>query len=194
MNLGQFILFGALNLVRRTQLKIPHDPSEIIALVDKDDKVIGSATRREVHTKGLLHRETCVYILGTKKGLYLQKRADNGFWDHPVGGHFPKEQDYGEAAVREIYEELGLKVKENELEELGKENISNKEKTNNRFVKVFMLKKDIDQNELRLDAGEVAEVRLFSKRELEKLINEEKGITGSAKKLIKKYFLEKMIE
>jgi len=172
--------------------KIPHDPNEIVAIVDDKDKVIGSATRKEVHDKGILHRESYTYILDGSSRIYLQKRADNGRWDHTVGGHFPKEQDYHEAAVREIFEELGIKVKADELAEIGKERLSNKEKTNNRFVKIFELKKNILQSELNLDRGEVAELRLFSKKEIETLLAAKGDMTGSAKKLVKKYFLKKL--
>ena len=96
-------------------MKIAHDPNEIIAVVDENDKVIGEATRKEIHQNGLIHRETAVYIINSNNHVLIQRRADNHLWDTTCSGHFPVNQSYLDAAVRETKEELGLNIKKNIL-------------------------------------------------------------------------------
>jgi len=87
---------------------------EIFDLVNKEDKVIGQATREEVHgNPALLHRVVHVLVFNREGSLYLQKRAMDkdvqpGKWDTSVGGHVNQGEDYFEAALREMKEELGI--------------------------------------------------------------------------------------
>ena len=83
-----------IDLILNFMRNIPHNPEEIIALVDENDNVIGGATRGEVHKKGLLHREVYIYIVNSKGQVLLQKRKDVHLWDHSASGHFPKKQNY----------------------------------------------------------------------------------------------------
>ena len=87
---------------------------EIFDLVDDDDRVIGRATRNEVHgNPKLLHRVVHVLVFDSLGRLYLQKRADDkdvqpGKWDTSVGGHVDAGEDRETAALRELSEELGI--------------------------------------------------------------------------------------
>jgi isopentenyl-diphosphate delta-isomerase type 1 len=87
---------------------------EIFAVVDKDDQVIGKAKRNEVHgNPDLIHRVSHVLVFNTQGDLFLQKRSSNkdvqpGMWDTSVGGHVDLGEDYHQAALREIKEELGF--------------------------------------------------------------------------------------
>ena len=104
-------------------IKIPHDPNEIIAVVDENDIVIGETTRGEAHQRGILHREVYTYLINSKKEVLLQKRLDDHFWDHSSSGHFPKDQDYLEAAQREFEEELGIRLETNNFYCVGLERL-----------------------------------------------------------------------
>ncbi|MBI5635834.1 NUDIX domain-containing protein [Candidatus Micrarchaeota archaeon] len=99
--------------------KIPHDPNELLSVIDGDNREIRRATRREVHENFLLHREVYAYLINSKKQLLLQQRSDNNLWDHAVGGHFPFNQNYLQAAQREFQEELGVNLGEKEFSLLG---------------------------------------------------------------------------
>ena len=69
------------------------------------------------HHKDLMSKSTPINIAGTvvrdKDGRYLmvkEKRADiYGLWNIPAG-HQDKEESLQQAAIRETYEEVGLKV------------------------------------------------------------------------------------
>jgi isopentenyldiphosphate isomerase len=168
---------------------IPHTPDEIIAVVDENDNIIGEATRDNAHLEGLLHREVFCYLVNAKKQLLLQKRSDIHKWDHSVGGHFPKDQSYEEAAKREFEEELGYRLPQSAFKELGKEKITYTSHSglNIRFVKLFIVQQDLPINVLNPDPGEVEEVKYFSKSELDELFTHPELITTNLKFLVGKY-------
>lgn len=90
------------------------DGSELFDVVDAEDRVIGQATRREVHSKGLLHRSVHILVFNEAGELFLQKRAKTkdenpGFWDTSAAGHVSAGDDYWVTAHRELEEELGIR-------------------------------------------------------------------------------------
>jgi len=90
-----------------------NEQEEIYAVVDADDKIIGKATRKEIHEKGLWHRSVHVFIMNTSGALFLQKRSLKkdlypGCWDSSAAGHVDWGESYQQAAKRELQEELGI--------------------------------------------------------------------------------------
>jgi len=88
---------------------------EIFDVVNERDEVIGQSTRREVHARGLLHRAVHVLVFNARGQVFLQKRSmakDSapGCWDSSCSGHLDAGEDYLPAAVRELVEEIGLRV------------------------------------------------------------------------------------
>jgi isopentenyl-diphosphate delta-isomerase type 1 len=86
---------------------------ELLPVVDEQDRVVRLATRREIHTEGLLHRAVHVVLHDGMGRVLLQQRSASkdhlpGWWDVSVGGHVGPGEDYDEAAVREIEEEMGI--------------------------------------------------------------------------------------
>jgi isopentenyl-diphosphate delta-isomerase type 1 len=87
---------------------------ELLDLVDRNDRVIGTVWKSEAHgdpTK--IHREIAVLIFNTKDETLLQKRSlakshDPGVWTVAVSGHVGAGEDYLKAAERELKEELGI--------------------------------------------------------------------------------------
>ena len=82
---------------------------------DATGKIIGRAARSECHgNPALLHRSVRVVVYHPDgKSILLQKRSRNkdifpGRWDMAVGGHVDSGETPGQAAVREMGEELGL--------------------------------------------------------------------------------------
>lgn len=88
---------------------------EIFDVVNDRDEVIGQATRREVHARGLLHRAVHVLVFNARGQIFLQKRSlakDSapGCWASSCSGHVDSGEDYLTAAVRELEEEIGLRI------------------------------------------------------------------------------------
>ncbi len=90
---------------------------ELLDVVDFDDRKIGTASRGEIHAKGLIHRAIHV-ILCNPQGQFLQQKRSQkkdrfpGWWDISVGGHVNSGELYQEAAHRECREEMGLEALE----------------------------------------------------------------------------------
>jgi len=85
--------------------------TEIIDIVDKNNKVIGSADVNTTHRQKLAHRVVGVFVFDADDGmLYFQTNNKYGKLDIAVGGHVRKGESYEAAAQREMNEEIGLKT------------------------------------------------------------------------------------
>jgi len=167
--------------------RTPHNPNELIAIVDEKDNTIGEDTRKNVHEKGYIHRETYCYIINSKKRVLLQKRKDNSKYDPSCAGHFPTNQTYKDAIKRECQEELGIRLKEDKFEEITKDTFVNS-KGNKIIVTLFLVQKNILIDEIKFDKNEVEEVKYFDLKQLKKILEDKDKITS-----ICVYFLEKYI-
>ena len=88
---------------------------EIFDIVNERDEVIGQSPRREVHARGLWHRAVHVLVFNSRGEVFLQKRSmlkdtAKGKWDSSTSGHVDSGEHYDATAVRELGEEIGLKV------------------------------------------------------------------------------------
>jgi isopentenyldiphosphate isomerase len=78
-------------------------------LVDVNDTVIGITDKPTAHAEKQLHRVAAVYVFNEGGELYVQVHKSSGsLYDHSVGGHVSKGEDYATAAGREANEELGI--------------------------------------------------------------------------------------
>lgn len=102
---------------------------EYLDIRTPDGKVTGEIKERTlVHTDGDIHGTSHVWLIRRKqKGKFdilLQKRAATkdsyaGCYDISSAGHIPAGQDYLESALRELWEELGIKVEPEQLHFIG---------------------------------------------------------------------------
>jgi isopentenyldiphosphate isomerase len=88
---------------------------EIFDIVNDRDEVIGQAPRKEVHARGLWHRAIHVLVFNARGQVFLQKRSLKkdtaaGKWDSSSSGHLDTGEDYDACAVRELREEIGLRL------------------------------------------------------------------------------------
>ena len=51
--------------------------SEVFEVCDEENRVVGTAARKDVHRDGLLHRAVNVLVFDSVGRLLLQKRADD---------------------------------------------------------------------------------------------------------------------
>jgi isopentenyl-diphosphate delta-isomerase type 1 len=90
---------------------------EIFDVVDESDRVIGQAPRAEVHRSGLRHRAVHVLVFDRQGRIFLQKRSmkkdcSPGTWDSSSSGHLDRGEEYDACAIREVHEEIGVRLKE----------------------------------------------------------------------------------
>lgn len=85
---------------------------ELVEVVDENGKILEVVTKREAHTKGLLHKTVISEVVDSKGRWVLVKQAgsrqDPGQYVSPVGGHVTAGETDEQALKREAREELGL--------------------------------------------------------------------------------------
>ena len=101
---------------------------EMLILVDGFDRQIGTATKMQAHSEGLLHRAFSVVLTRLspegKLEILLSRRADGkyhsaGLWANSCCSHPRAGEDTAEAALRRVPQELGLQVVPGTLREIG---------------------------------------------------------------------------
>jgi 16S rRNA (adenine1518-N6/adenine1519-N6)-dimethyltransferase len=145
---------------------LPQKSGEIFDVVDENDNVICQKTRGEVHANKLLHRAVHVFVFNKRGDLLLQQRsmfkdAHPGVWDSSVSGHLDSGEDYAAAAVRELDEEMGIRVEE-APEEIGR--ISSCEETGWEHVRLY---RTSHSGSVKFPAAEVEAAAWFPLAELE---------------------------
>ena len=94
---------------------LPGSPAdELVIVVDRDNNITGSATRRQMRSERLPHRCSYILVFNSRGELYVQKRTVikdiyPGYWDPAAGGVMQTGESYEESAAREVGEELGIR-------------------------------------------------------------------------------------
>lgn len=106
--------------------------SEILEFVDINDRVLGTATRREIHERGLMHRAVHVFLFNRDGEIYVQRRSSikDRFpdrLDSSAAGHVEPGESYEAAAVRELQEELGIVAEVEEILRTGASPVTDNE-------------------------------------------------------------------
>ena len=146
---------------------------EILDVVDKTDKFVRKATRKEVMEKALMHRDSRVVIENSKGEFLVQKRSMNKdtypeHWDIGVAETVKSGESYEGAAMRGLVEEVGI---------IGISNIQlihsllfkikyNSPKTNE-HVKVYKIFYD---GKLTIQKEEIDETKFLTKEDVTNLI------------------------
>jgi 16S rRNA (adenine1518-N6/adenine1519-N6)-dimethyltransferase len=136
LSLQQWIALA--NLIAPRDEKIALRASaERFPVVDENDRQISTASRLEVHENNFRHRAVHILIFNDAGEILLQKRSpwkDRHplLWDSSAAGHVEANEDYEEAAGRELMEELGTTAR---LERIDK--LPASEKTGQEFIMVY---------------------------------------------------------
>jgi isopentenyldiphosphate isomerase len=146
-------------------------PEEIFDVVNERDEVIDRKPRSEVHSLGLLHRAVHVLVYNSRGQIFLQKRSmkkdrQPGVWDSSSSGHVDSGEDYDTTAVREVWEEIGLRLKE-VPKRLFK--ISASPETDQEFVWVYRCE---SEGPFQLHPDEIDRGDWFSAEEVSRWVNE----------------------
>lgn len=105
------------------------DDDELLDLVNDHDKVVGTITRKQAHglkrSDSLAYRACSVFVLNDQGQLWVPRRqltrqVSPGGLDFSMAEHMQSGEDYIEAAIRGMKEELYLDVTEQDLTWLGK--------------------------------------------------------------------------
>ena len=129
---------------------------EILDVVDANDIISCSEPRSVVHRDGLLHRAVHIFVFNAEGQLFLQRRSmlkDSapGKWVSSCSGHVDSGETYIRAALRELYEEIGL-VPTKRLMEVFR--VKACEQTDQEFVTVYRC---TAEGTFTLDSDEISE-------------------------------------
>lgn len=135
--------------------------------------------REEAHSKGLWHRAAVVFLVNSKNQVLLQRRSPlkkkwPNMLDVSAGGHSNAGEFGYETAIRETFEELGVKVEKENLVFIGCTKNSNiiGDIKDNMFNEYYVAITDLDLSSLNLQTEEVCEVKFVSLNELKKMMND----------------------
>ena len=148
---------------------------EYLDIADEDDNVIGKDTRENIWKRGLEHnvRVVNIFVCNIKGQLLLPKRSMNrkifpGCFDFSCGEHVLSGEDYYDAAIRGLKEELGItNVK---LVELGK--LTPKEGISC-FMTVYQLTHDGEINDY--DKNGIEKLSWYNLKKIQEMIEEDKS-------------------
>lgn len=156
---------------------------EILDIVNENDIIIGQDTRDNIHKKGLLHREIHVYFVTPDRKIIFQHRAKDkdtypDLLDATVGGHVDLAMTYEDTAVKEAFEETGLKLNSRDLHELKKLRTRSEDKvtgmTNNTFRMQYAYIFRGKLSDLQIEKGKAIGFEIYSLDELQKLSRKDK--------------------
>lgn len=149
---------------------------ELVDVLDSNGTPIGVKPKSEVHRDGDWHRCAHVWIVASDGRVLLQRRAlvkENwpGLWDISVAGHVSAGETAVEAAIREAFEEIGLRIAPSELDPIGTLRytcVLRDDYIENEVHEVFVLRRDIELAALVLDPSEVMDVTWAALDELDR--------------------------
>lgn len=147
--------------------------SELLDMVDEQGNPTGQTVEREfAHSNGVRHRTAHLWLVRKKEGrlqILLQKRSRNkdsypGCYDISSAGHIPAGVDYRPSAIRELWEELGIRAEEKDLIFCGDRRIDaehffhGKPFLDREFAKVFYMWLDLPEEAFHVQETEVESV------------------------------------
>ncbi|WP_404421120.1 NUDIX domain-containing protein [Nibricoccus sp. IMCC34717] len=149
------------------------NPNELFDVVNERDEVIGQAPRSEVHARGLLHRAVHVWVRNARGEVFLQKRSrwkdmSPLRWDSSCSGHLDAGEGYATAAVRELVEEIGLRVDgPAALQQVLR--VTARPETGGEFVNVYTA---TSEGPFTLNPAEIEEGRWWTPEELQSALQQ----------------------
>ncbi len=154
--------------------------SEMFDILNENGNYINKKAERSVaHTKGLWHRAVVVFIVNSQNQVLLQRRsAFKRKWpnmlDVSAGGHSNAGEFGYETAIRETFEELGIKVEKENLIFIGctKNAFTQGDIIDNMFNEYYVVNLDIEPLNLNLQKEEVIEAKFVTLNELKLMMEE----------------------
>ena len=141
-------------------------PVEWLDIVDADNRVVGRAPRDVIHREGHRHRSVHLLLLDGAGRVFVQRRSlakdtNPGLWDSSAAGHVDSGEDTVTAAIRELHEELGVRLDPRALVHTG--SLAPKPATGHEFVEIY---RAVSDDPLTLQEEEIAEGRWLEVGEL----------------------------
>lgn len=144
---------------------------ELIDVVNENNELTGQIEERwTAYEKGLWRRTVSCWIMNKNGDILLQKRTANkrrnpNKWAK-TGGQVDSGESVEEAIFREVKEELGIEIPQEQIKVVE---IRKSDDKNKRFAYNFIFVVNYKINEYTLQKDEVAEVKYVSIEDMENL-------------------------
>lgn len=151
---------------------------EYLDIVDENNNLTGERIERSiVHEKGIWHREVAVWIMNEKGEVLLQKRVatkkqNPNKWGI-CAGHVDAGETVESAIIRELGEELGVKLSIDDLElmYIAKEQRDFTDVNKNYvFYYVYFLRTKLKVEDYKIELKELSEVKYISFDEFKEIV------------------------
>ena len=173
----------------------------MLKVLDEDGNITDlEKTKKEVHDEHLWHQEVAIFIINSEGKILLQKRSENvhyntGKWGM-IANHVGADQTLVDALIQKSEEEIGYSIDPSDIRYLTM--LKRNEEREQRFTYFYYIKKDIKDEEIKLNNYLATEKKWFDFHELKKLMLENSdtvvfkntpeyiNIFGELSKIIKK--------
>lgn len=172
---------------------------EIIDEINEAGEVIGPIDKDIAHKEGRLHRSIHLWIINDEGNILLQYRAGDkklypNTWDVSVGGHVSTNEHSLDAVFRETKEELGVDLDIGSLEHFATipERLRYDDIDSNELVDVFIARQNINEEDIKLQEEEVANICWVSIEELFNLMDNDRLLPHEEEYKMMKEYLAKV--
>ena len=147
-------------------------------LYDKDRKALNRThARGDAFAEGEYYVCAEIWVRNTEGEFLVTKRHPNkkagNLWEFVGGGTLSGESTL-QSAVRELQEETGIAADESDMKLFATY------QRKNYFLDLFLLCKDVDITDLRLQEGEVIDAKWASAEEIHRMIERGEFVQGAA--------------
>lgn len=156
---------------------------EYLDVLDENGNKTGlTKLRKDVHRDGDWHKVAFIFVVNSKGQIILQQRSKQkdsspNKWTASASGHLEAGDSDIEGAIRELQEEIGIKATEDDLKYLftvKEQYINEKAMKISHISNVYLLFKDIELVDLKLQKEEVSQVKYVYYEDFEKMLIDEK--------------------
>ena len=160
--------------------------TEILDVVNEEDKVVGRETRQAIVESALLHRASHIILMNSQGEYFVQKRSEKkdmwpGMHEIGVGERLQAGETYEIAAKRGLFEETGLRSKITKLF-----TIKVRSAVANENIEVY---KAVTDEDIKFNDTEMEECTFVSEKELRTMLPLRK-FTPATEIILERYFNE----
>ena len=148
---------------------------ELIDIINNKGENTGKTCMKSyAHKNGILHASAHIWIFNEMGEILIQQRASDkdtfpNLWDISVAGHISAGEKPLTSAIREVEEEVGLSVSENQLtfiDTYRKKVEHSQELIDNELHYIYMCKLNFDVNLLKPQTEEVLAIKMIHLNDL----------------------------
>lgn len=145
---------------------------ELIEIID-ENRI--SECYSEEQDQKCIHKEICVFVINQQNQILLQKRSANKK-SYPnkwalLTGHVEEQERFKDAALREIKEEIGIEIKEEELYPFAKRKYITSE-DHYELTYFFYVTCSLQKEAFTIQEEELSEVKWFNISDVINRVNE----------------------